>query len=198
MTQSPYFSYLRHYPRITVTRSDEGLYVDDRGQDIVQKYSTLLDWTHSRIHRCENVSDTHVHLDVGFLRVHVTVVVCRIALHVTYVIRLRHAVHQVAIQFIRVTQNLRRYDRSVATECLKRSIQLESAVLISTRRILRPFSSVNIANNYRILGRDLLRNSDCGVTERKFDNTLTPNFSECTGKRGFEKKNIYRMRRICT
>lgn len=69
---------------------------------------------------------THVHFNVRFLRVHVAVVVSGITLDVAHVVRLRHAVHQVAIQLIGVTQNLRWYDRSVAAECLKCNIPLKS------------------------------------------------------------------------
>lgn len=67
-----------------------------------------------------------MHLDVRFLRIHEAVVVRAVGLHVAHVVRLRHAVHQVTIQLLRVTQNLGWYDRSVAAECLKRGIPLES------------------------------------------------------------------------
>ena len=80
------------------------------------------------------MAGTHVHLDVGFLRVHVTVVVRVVRLHVANVVRLRHAVHQVTIQLVGVTQNLRGYDRSVAAECLKPSaVRLEFLARISNR-----------------------------------------------------------------
>lgn len=65
--------------------------------------------------KSHKVQPTHVHLDVRFLGVHEAVV----GLHVAHVVRLRHAVHQVTIQLLRVTQNLGWYDRSVAAECLK-------------------------------------------------------------------------------
>ena len=81
---------------------------------------------------------THVHLDVGFLRVHVTVVVRVVGLHVANVVRLRHAVHQVTIQLVGVTQNLRGYDRSVAAECLKRAVRLEFLGRISNPRTRIP------------------------------------------------------------
>lgn len=84
--------------------------------------------------KCHKVLPTHMHLDVGFLREYVAVVVRVVGLHVAYVVCLRHAVHQVAVQLVRVTQNLRWYDRSVAAECLKRAVPLEFLARISDQR----------------------------------------------------------------
>lgn len=63
-----------------------------------------------------------MHFDVGFLGVHVAIVVGVVGLYVAHVVRLRYAVDQVTVQLVGVTQNLRWYDRSVAAECLKRRV----------------------------------------------------------------------------
>jgi len=62
--------------------------------------------------------DTHVHFNVRLLRVHVAVVVAGIA-SLSHVVALRHAVHQMSVQLVRVPQDFRRYDRGGTSESLK-------------------------------------------------------------------------------
>lgn len=61
---------------------------------------------------------THVHFNVGFLRVHVSVV-ARVTLRVSRVVTVRDAVHQMPVQLVRIPEDFRRDDRSVTPESLQ-------------------------------------------------------------------------------
>lgn len=61
---------------------------------------------------------THVHFNVGLLRVHVTVVVVA-GIAPPHVVALRYAVHQMSVQLVRIPEDFRRYDRGVTSESLK-------------------------------------------------------------------------------
>lgn len=91
---------------------------------------------------------TYVHFNVGLLRVHVTVVVARVTrLHVSHVVALRNAVHQVSVELVRVPEDFRGDNRSVTSEGLqseaseKREIlcELGKRKLPSPRYDLREF-----------------------------------------------------------
>lgn len=69
-------------------------------------------------HTYTHAHDTHVHFNVGFLRVHISVV-ARVTLRVSRVVTVRDAVHQMPVQLVRIPEDFRRDDRSVTPESLE-------------------------------------------------------------------------------
>lgn len=93
---------------------------------------------------------THVHFNVGLLRVHVAVVVARIAA-LPHAVALRHAVHQMPVQLVRIPQDLRGYDRGVTSERLKRYRQ----------NFMRPRAPTLVGPRFIFVPRDGFARNEC-------------------------------------